>query len=162
MVLFFLTSRKNAAGPKDQAFEASHEEAQVSSGAPRRPGDTHLAVSIRNHWRRLRQSVDRMSGETYLLCFCVLVFLHSNVLLTLVDRFLGEIDGQSNRPYSQVGKSLRRSQDQLLRQKSRAFFWRAFLWRGIPAHLQIFSGAALLPENFVPINVCGVDSFSPN
>jgi len=27
-----LTSRKNAAGPKGQAFEASHEEAQVSSG----------------------------------------------------------------------------------------------------------------------------------
>ena len=26
----------------------------------------------------------------------------------------------------------------------------------------LFSGAALLPENFVPINVCGVDSFSPN
>ena len=83
-LLFFLSSRKNAAGPKGQAFEASHEEAQVSSGAPRRPGDTHLTVSIRNHWRRLRQSVDRMSGETYLLCFGVLVFLHSNVLLTLV------------------------------------------------------------------------------
>jgi len=32
MVLFFLTSRKNVAGPKGQAFEASHEEAQVSSG----------------------------------------------------------------------------------------------------------------------------------
>jgi len=32
MVLFFLTSRKNAGGPKGQAFEASHEEAQVSSG----------------------------------------------------------------------------------------------------------------------------------
>jgi len=27
-----LTSRKNAAGPKGQAFEVSHEEAQVSSG----------------------------------------------------------------------------------------------------------------------------------
>ena len=27
---------------------------------------------------------------------------------------------------------------------------------------ELFSGAALLPENFVPINVCGVDSFSPN
>ena len=27
-----LTSRKNAAGPKDQAFDASHKEAQVSSG----------------------------------------------------------------------------------------------------------------------------------
>ena len=26
----------------------------------------------------------------------------------------------------------------------------------------LFSGAALLPENFVLINVCGVDSFSPN
>ena len=35
MVLFFLTSRKNAAGPKGQAFEASHEEAQVSSGHPK-------------------------------------------------------------------------------------------------------------------------------
>jgi len=35
MVLFFLTSRKNAAGPKEQAFEASHEEAQVSSGHPK-------------------------------------------------------------------------------------------------------------------------------
>jgi len=33
MVLFFRTFRKNAAGPKGQAFEASHE-AQVSSGAP--------------------------------------------------------------------------------------------------------------------------------
>jgi len=32
MVLFFLTSRKNAGGPKGQAFEASHEDAQVSSG----------------------------------------------------------------------------------------------------------------------------------
>ena len=89
MVLFFLTSRKNAAGPKGQAFEASYEEAQVSSGAPRRPGDTHLTVSIRNHWRLLLQSVDSMSCETrhtyyYLLCFCVLVFLHSNVLLILV------------------------------------------------------------------------------
>jgi len=27
---------------------------------------------------------------------------------------------------------------------------------------ELLSGAALLPENFVPINVCGVDSFSPN
>ena len=27
---------------------------------------------------------------------------------------------------------------------------------------EIFSGAVLLSENFVPINVCGVDSFSPN
>jgi len=27
-----LTSRENAAGPKGQAFEASHEEAQVNSG----------------------------------------------------------------------------------------------------------------------------------
>jgi len=35
MVLFCLTSRKNAAGPKGQAFEASHEEAQVSSGHPK-------------------------------------------------------------------------------------------------------------------------------
>jgi hypothetical protein len=35
MVLFFLTSRKNAARPKGQAFEASHEEAQVSSGHPK-------------------------------------------------------------------------------------------------------------------------------
>ena len=35
MVLFFLTSRKNAAGPKGQAFEASHGEAQVSSGHPK-------------------------------------------------------------------------------------------------------------------------------
>ena len=32
MVLFFLTSQKNAAGPKGQAFKASHEEAQVSGG----------------------------------------------------------------------------------------------------------------------------------
>jgi len=32
MVFFSLTSRKNAAGPKGQAFEASHEEAQVSGG----------------------------------------------------------------------------------------------------------------------------------
>jgi len=32
---FFLTSRKNAAGHKGQAFEASHEEAQVSSGHPK-------------------------------------------------------------------------------------------------------------------------------
>ena len=31
MVLFFLTSWKNAAGPKGQAFEASREEAQVST-----------------------------------------------------------------------------------------------------------------------------------
>ena len=30
-----LTSPKNAAGPKGQAFEASHEEAQVSSGTPK-------------------------------------------------------------------------------------------------------------------------------
>ena len=30
MVLFFLTSRKSAAGPKSQAFEVSNEEAQVS------------------------------------------------------------------------------------------------------------------------------------
>jgi len=65
MVLFFRTSRENAAGPKGQAFEASHEEVQVSSGAPRRPGDAHLAVSMRNHWRRLRQSIDSMSGETF-------------------------------------------------------------------------------------------------
>jgi len=35
MVLFFLTSQKNAVGPKGQAFEASHEEAQVSSGHPK-------------------------------------------------------------------------------------------------------------------------------
>ena len=35
MVLFFLTSQKNAAGPKGQAFEASHEGAQVSSGHPK-------------------------------------------------------------------------------------------------------------------------------
>jgi len=35
MVLFFLTSRENAAGPKGQAFEASHEEAQMSSGLPK-------------------------------------------------------------------------------------------------------------------------------
>jgi len=35
MVLFFLTSRKNAAGPTGQAFEASHEEAQVSSRNPK-------------------------------------------------------------------------------------------------------------------------------
>jgi len=32
MVLFFLTSWKNAAGPKGQAFEVSHEEVQVNSG----------------------------------------------------------------------------------------------------------------------------------
>ena len=53
IVLFFLTSRKNTARPKGHAFEASHEEAQVSSGHPKRPGDAHLTVSIRNHWRRL-------------------------------------------------------------------------------------------------------------
>jgi hypothetical protein len=35
MVLFSLTSRENAAGPQGQAFEASHEEAQVSSGHPK-------------------------------------------------------------------------------------------------------------------------------
>jgi len=35
MVLFFLTCRKNASGPKGQAFEASHEGAQVSSGHPK-------------------------------------------------------------------------------------------------------------------------------
>jgi len=35
MVFFFLTSWKNAAGPKGQAFEASHEEAQVSNGHPK-------------------------------------------------------------------------------------------------------------------------------
>ena len=27
---------------------------------------------------------------------------------------------------------------------------------------ELFSGVALLPENFVPINVCAMDSFSPN
>jgi len=73
MVLFFRTSRENAAGPKDHAFEASHEEAQVNRGTPRRPGDAHLAVSIQNHWRRLRQSIDSMSGETCLLLFTVLL-----------------------------------------------------------------------------------------
>jgi len=35
MVLFPLTSRENAAGPKGQAFEASHKEAQVSSRHPK-------------------------------------------------------------------------------------------------------------------------------
>ena len=34
MVLFSRTCRKNADGPKGQAFEASHEEAQVNSGVP--------------------------------------------------------------------------------------------------------------------------------
>ena len=57
MVLFFLTSRKNAAGPKGQAFEASHKEAQVSSGHPkgRVMRTWQSPYEIRNHWRQLRR-----------------------------------------------------------------------------------------------------------
>jgi len=61
MVLFFRTPRKNAAGPKGQAFEASHEEAQVGSGAPRRPGDAHLAVS----------HLDGLVSDTCWMCGCL-------------------------------------------------------------------------------------------
>jgi len=39
------TSWENAAGPKGQAFEASHEEAQVSSGT-QKAGWMHDSVSI--------------------------------------------------------------------------------------------------------------------
>ena len=54
---FFLPSRKNAAGPKGQAFEALHEEAQVSSGHPKgRVMHTWQSpYEIRNQWRRLRR-----------------------------------------------------------------------------------------------------------
>ena len=46
-----LTSRKNAAGPKGQAFEASHEEAQVHSGT-RKAG-----------WMRTWQSPYKIIGD---------------------------------------------------------------------------------------------------
>jgi len=59
MVLFFLTSRENAAGPKGQAFKASHwhEETQVSSGHPkgRVMRTWQSPYEICTHWRRLRR-----------------------------------------------------------------------------------------------------------
>jgi len=65
MVLFFLTSRKNAVGPKGQVFEASHEEAQVSSGLPKgrvmRPGSFHTK-SLETVATRVVTSPSRVSA----------------------------------------------------------------------------------------------------
>ena len=61
----------------------------------------------------------------------------------------------SQTPFRKTAIVLRRSQDQLLTQKSRAFLWRAFFGRGIPADLQIFS-------DFSGSNACSILSNQVN
>jgi len=93
MVLFFLTSRKNAAGPKGQAFEAVSNVTRGSASeqwAPKRPGDAHLTVSIRNRY----QSSQRPCSSIY-VCIDICIYIHryihtnSNVYIYIyVDQYI--------------------------------------------------------------------------
>ena len=70
MVLFILTSRKNAAGPKGQAFEASHEEAQMNSGTQKAGVFTKYFF----HYQHLLQILLTLC-PLYSLSVCVCFFL---------------------------------------------------------------------------------------